>query len=60
MKALVQNMAEYGWIMPEESVVIMAGLWTWLVKVSQGFEHSFGSKCQGSEYDQVVIMIMRG
>ena len=45
MQALqkVLNMSEYRWIMPEQTVLIMVGLWICLVKVPQDFEHASSS-----------------
>ena len=34
----------------------MAGFWICLVKISEGFEYAYDSKCQGSKYDKVVNM----
>ena len=40
----VLNMLDYGWIMPEQTVLIMVGFWISLGKVSEGFEYVSGSK----------------
>ena len=41
----ILNMPQYDWIMPEWTVLTMAGFWICLIKVSQGFEYASDSKC---------------
>ena len=48
---------EYGWKMPEQTVLTMAGFWICLLKIWQGFEYVTGSKQgQGSKYGKVLNM----
>ena len=51
----VLNVPEYGWIIPEKTVLTIAKLWMCLVKSFTGFWIASGSKCQCSEYSKLLM-----
>ena len=51
-------MSEYGWKIPQWTVMNIAGLWIWFGIVSQGFEYACSSK-YGRAWNKASLWIFK-